>query len=392
MDAARTASPVPLLDVARGNQPLMDAIMQAIRRVCESGWFVLGPEVQQIEESMAELHGARHGIGCASGSDALLLSLMACDIGPGDEVLVPSFTFFATASCITRLGATPVWVDIDPVTCNICPEAAAAAMTPATKAIIPVHLFGQAAEMTALCDIAASFGVRVIEDCAQAHGAAYYGSPVGGIGDIGCFSFYPTKNLGGFGDAGMIVTNNDELAQKLRLLRVHGMHPRYYHQLIGINSRLDAIQAAVLNVKFPRLALWTAQRQANAASYHRLFEQAGLTRWLTLPATADGRRHVWNQYTLRIPDGHRDSLRARLMDAKVGSEIYYPLALHEQACFRHLGYGRANLPHTLQATNEVLHLPIFPELTQPEQQVVVDRIADYAAGIGAIPRRQPLAA
>jgi dTDP-4-amino-4,6-dideoxygalactose transaminase len=368
---------VPLLDINRGNESLIDEIMPVIEEVCRSGWFVLGPQCQRLETSMAELAGAPHGVACASGSDALLLALMAFDIGPGDEVLVPSFTFFATASAVTRLGATPVWVDIDPVTFNIDPERMKDAITAATKAVIPVHLFGQAADMGAINEIARENGLKVIEDAAQAHGAKYNGKPVGSLGDIGCFSFYPTKNLGGFGDGGMLVTSDDETAEKLRLLRVHGMNPRYYHQVIGINSRLDAIQAAVLNVKMPHLPEWTELRRKNAARYDQMFADAGLDDRFTLPATAENRYHVWNQYTLRVPNGQRDELRAFLGDLKVGTEIYYPIALHQQACFRKLGLGDADLPETERATDEVLHLPIFPELTEAEQQTVVARISEY---------------
>jgi dTDP-4-amino-4,6-dideoxygalactose transaminase len=371
--------PVPLLDVQGGNEPLLGEILTQIEKVCRSGWFCLGPEVQRLEQAMAELCGTRFGIACASGSDALLLSLMAIDIRPGDEVIVPSFTFFATASAVTRLGGKPVWVDIDPITFNIDPALVEAAVTPATRAIIPVHLFGQCAEMDPINQIANRHGLTVVEDAAQSHGAQYNGRTCGSLGDVGCFSFYPTKNLGGFGDAGMLVTSDETLAERFRLLRGHGMHPRYYHKFVGVNSRMDAIQAAALNVKIRHLGSWSARRKANAERYHQLFTQAGLTDTLGLPATLPGRGHVWNQYTIRVPDGRRDQLRQFLTERKIGTEIYYPVALHQQDCFRELGFGEADLPETERATREVLHLPIFPELTAEQQQSVVGRIAEHFA-------------
>jgi dTDP-4-amino-4,6-dideoxygalactose transaminase len=319
----------------------------------------------------------RHAIGCASGSDALLLALMAFDVGPGDEVIVPSFTFFATASAVTRLGARPVFADIDPATFNMDPEALQRLLRPATKAILPVHLFGQCAEMDTIEAIAQSAGVPVIEDCAQAIGAEFDGRRAGSIGQIGCFSFYPTKNLGGAGDGGMLTTNDDHLAEKLRLLRVHGMEPRYYHKMVGINSRLDSLQAAVLNVKFPHLDDWSTQREANARRYQELFTAAGLDRVLVLPQNAPRRRHVWNQYLVRVPGGQRDRLRAFLSEAKIGTEVYYPLGLHAQECFGYLGYRPGDLPQTDRAVQEVLALPIFPELSAEEQQLVVDRTAAF---------------
>jgi dTDP-4-amino-4,6-dideoxygalactose transaminase len=371
--------PVPLLDVPAGNAPLLPEILAAIEKVCRSGWFCLGPEVQRLEEGMAELCGTRFGIGCASGSDALLLSLMAIDIQPGDEVIVPSFTFFATASAITRLGAKPVWVDIDPITFNIDAELVEAAVTPATRAVIPVHLFGQCADMDRINRIANRHGLTVIEDAAQSHGAKLHSRACGSLGDMGCFSFYPTKNLGGFGDGGMLVTSDETLAERLRLLRGHGMQPRYYHKIVGVNSRLDAIQAAALNVKLPHLGVWSDQRRANADRYHQLLTEAGLADTLGLPVTLPGREHVWNQYTLRVPDGHRDGLRQYLTERKIGSEIYYPVALHQQECFREMGFGEADLPETERATREVLHLPIFPELTAEQQRSVVAGIAGFFA-------------
>ncbi len=375
-DPALLPDSVPLLDVQRGNQPLSEEIIMAIRGVCDSGRFLYGPDVQQLEQSVAAICQTEHAIGCASGSDALLLALMALDIKPGDEVITPSFTFFATASCIWRLGARIVFADIEAETFNIDPERIEAAITPATKAILVVHLFGQCAQMDAIQAIARRHGVAVIEDGAQAIGAEFEGRAAGSMGDIGCFSFYPTKNLGGFGDGGMLTTNQEWLAKKLRQLAAHGMHTRYYHQMVGINSRLDSIQAAVLNVKVAQLGTWCQQRRANAARYLELFAHAGLDDWLQLPCEVPGRHHVWNQFTIRVPHGLRDGLREQLADQRIGTEIYYPLGLHQQECFRPLGYGPGSLPETERAAGEVLSLPIFPELTDAELQRVVQGTAE----------------
>jgi len=370
-------SPVPLLDMQRQYEPLQEQILAALGRVCQSGRFVLGPDCESLEHAIAAYCQAQHALGCASGSDALLLALMAFNIGPGDEVICPSYTFFATASAVWRLGATPVFCDIDPVTYNCDPRHVAKLVTTKTKAIIPVHLYGQCADMDALLAIAKPKNLAVIEDACQAIGAAYRGQPAGSIGDVGCFSFYPTKNLGGFGDGGMLTTNRPELAKKLNLLRLHGMEPRYYHQIVGINSRLDSLQAAVLNVKMPHLEQWSKDRERNAKRYDEYFAAAGLTQIVTLPQTAPHCRHVWNQYIVRIPDGKRDTLRKYLADAKIGTEIYYPVPLHEQECFRSLGYGPGSLPQSEQAARETIALPIFPELTAAEQQTVVARIAQF---------------
>jgi len=376
-DPVRQDRGVPLLDLARQNGPLKDEIAAALARVCDSGWFVLGPEVEQLENRIAEYCQAKHAVGCASGSDALLLSLMALEVGPGDEVILPSFTFFATASAVTRLGARPVFADIDPATFNVDPVQIERLISPATKAILPVHLFGQCAEMEAIVRIAQGANVPVIEDAAQAIGAEFDGRRAGSIGDVGCFSFYPTKNLGGSGDGGMLTTSDDALADVLRLLRVHGMRPRYMHKVVGINSRLDAFQAAVLNIKLPQLDRWTEHRRQNAQRYAEMFAKAGLDDVLGLPSTAPRRRHVWNQYVVRVPGGQRDQLRESLREAKIGTEIYYPLGLHQQECFRYLGYGPGDLPETDRAAAEVLALPIFPELTAEEQKLVVDRIVAF---------------
>lgn len=368
---------VPLLDVVQGNLPLRHEILEAIARVVDSGRFLHGPECRQLEASVAQRCQVPHAISCASGSDALLLAMMALGIGAGDEVIVPSFTFFATASCVWRVGAQPVFVDIDPVSFNLDPEQVESAVTRATRAIIPVHLFGQCAAMDALNAIARRHGLYVIEDAAQAIGAEYRQRPAGAWGDMGCFSFYPTKNLGGMGDGGMLTTTDDALANRLRLYAAHGMEPRYYHQVVGINSRLDTIQAAVLNVKLQQLDAWNHARTRHAARYADLFAQAGLDDVVTLPTTTELHTHVWNQYTIRVPDGRRDGLRSHLAKAKIGTEIYYPVPLHLQECFASLGYEVGSLPETERAANEVLSLPIAPELTEPQQVAVVEQIRRY---------------
>lgn len=368
---------VPLVDIQRQYRDLKGEIAAAIARVCESGQFVLGPDCEVLEKGIAKYTESSHGIACASGSDALLLALLALDIGPGDEVIVPSYTFFATASAVSRVGAKPVFVDVDPVHFLIDPRQVEAAVTPATKAIIPVHLFGQCVDMSAIGSIAKRHHLKIIEDAAQAIGAEFDGHRAGSIGDIGCFSFYPTKNLGGFGDGGMMTTISGDLAAKLRLLRVHGMQPRYYHQVMGINSRLDTLQAAVLNVKLPRLDLWTALRQTHARRYAGLFASRGLDRIVSLPSARSNCRHVWNQYIVRIPEDRRDALRQHLTERKIGTEIYYPVPLHEQQCFTHLDYRRGSLPETERAARETLALPIFPEMTEDEQVNVVNAIADF---------------
>jgi dTDP-4-amino-4,6-dideoxygalactose transaminase len=318
-------------------------------------------------------------VSCASGSDALLLAMMALGIGAGDEVIVPSFTFFATASCVWRVGAQPVFVDIDPVTFNIDPPQVEAAITRATRAIIPVHLFGQCAAMDAINRMAQQHDLYVVEDAAQSIGAAYRNRPAGSWGHIGCFSFYPTKNLGGMGDGGMLTTKDEKLADRLSLYAAHGMEPRYYHQVVGINSRLDTIQAAILNVKMQKLDQWNQARARNAERYHTLFTAAALDQYITLPRTTKKHGHVWNQYTIRVPDGQRDALRGYLAKANIGSEIYYPVPLHLQQCFEPLGYSVGSLPETERAANEVLSLPIYPELTEAQQAAVVDQIGRYYA-------------
>jgi dTDP-4-amino-4,6-dideoxygalactose transaminase len=376
---------VPLLDVNRQNGPLADEIRAAIDRVCTSGRFVLGPDCEALEREVAAYCRANHAVGSASGSDALLLAFMALSIGPGDEVIVPSYTFFATASAVWRLGARPVFADICPATYNIDPAHVAALVTRNTRAIVPVHLFGQCADMTMLSSLAARHGLPIVEDAAQAIGAEWAGRRAGSMGLVGCLSFYPTKNLGGFGDGGMMTAQHDDLAARLRLLATHGMSPRYYHKLVGVNSRLDTIQAAVLRVKLPHLDRWTARRSANARRYAELFAARGLAHALGLPSETAPARHGWNQYVVRIPDGRRDALRKHLADAGIGTEIYYPVPLHLQECFATLGYREGSLPETERAARETLALPIYAELTQSEQEQVVARIADFFTS--AAPRR-----
>ncbi|MGC3967166.1 MAG: DegT/DnrJ/EryC1/StrS family aminotransferase [Pirellulales bacterium] len=371
------AIPVPLFDISRQHAELEQEISASLTAVCSSGKFVLGPDVVQLEAAMTKLTGAKHAIACASGSDALLLALMAYDIGPGDEVICPSYTFFATASAVTRLGATPVFVDIEPDTCNLDVAQVSRRVTSMTRAIIPVHLYGQCADMQPIVDMARLHGLAVIEDACQAIGAEYRGRQAGAIGDIGCFSYYPTKNLGAYGDAGMLTTNNDKLADKLQLLRGHGMRPRYYHKIIGINSRLDSLQAAVLNVKLPHLERWTKARRTRADRYTAEFMKRGLTQFLRLPTVRGDRKHVWNQYVVHVAGGKRDALRAYLADRKIGTEVYYPVPLHQQECFSYLGYGAGSLPYTEAASVETVALPIFPELRDDEQQRVIEAICEF---------------
>jgi len=331
----------------------------------------------RLEETLAEYCQVKHAVVCASGSDALLLALMGCGIEPGDEVLLPSYTFFATAGAVWRLGARPVFVDIDPRTYCIDPGAIASRITSRTRALLPVHLYGQCADMQPLTDIARQHKLKIIEDAAQAIGSELNGCRAGALGDVGCFSFYPTKNLGSFGDGGFMTTNDEELSQRLKMLRVHGETKQYHHQIIGFNSRLDAFQAAVLNAKLPHLEHWITRRQANARFYDRLFHEGGLHEHIDLPQVADGRRHVWNQYVIRVPDGQRDALREHLAQRNIGTQIYYPVPMHEQPCFKSLGYELGRLPRTEAAARETLALPIFPELTAHEQQLVVTRIAAF---------------
>lgn len=384
--------PVPLLDVNRQNAPLQEEIQTALAEVCASGAFVHGPACQQFEDAMAHYCGVRHAVGCASGSDALLLAMMALEIGPRDEVVLPSFTFFATASAVTRLGATPVFADILPATFNIDPDDVLRKITPRTKAILPVHLFGQCADMEAINQIAHEAGhLAVIEDSAQAIGAEFQERRAGSLGSLGCFSFYPTKNLGGVGDGGMLTTNDDRLASRLRVLRDHGQHPRYHHSLVGLNSRLDSLQAAVLNVKLKRLDDWAEGRRRNAERYESECRRSGLDAFLTLPEVASACNSVWNQFTVRVRGGQRDALQQHLAARKIGSAVYYLIPLHLQECFSFLGNQAGSLPVTEQVCQEVLSLPIYGELTLLEQDQVIAALAEFY-GISAVGKSKHQAA
>jgi dTDP-4-amino-4,6-dideoxygalactose transaminase len=368
---------VPLLDLQAQNAPLRDDILAAIARVCDSQRFVLGPEVDAFEEEMARMLAVRHAIAVSSGTDALLAALLAVGVQAGDEVVTTTYSFFATVGGIVRLGARPVLVDIDETTFNIDPELAAAAITARTKAIIPVHLFGLSADMDPLLEVAAARGIPVVEDAAQAIGATYRSRVVGGLGTFGCFSFYPTKNLSAFGEAGLVTTNDDALAARVRLMRSHGMEPRYYHHTVGGNFRMDALQAAVLRVKAPHLAAWTEARRANARRYSVLFREARLNRDIVLPLEPADRQHIFNQFVIRTRD--RDALKRHLDGNGIGTEIYYPVPFHEQPCFADLGYRRGDFPQAERAAAESLALPIYGELTSAQQSAVVEAIAEFAS-------------
>jgi len=366
---------VPLLDLKAQYKAIKPEIMAAIEAVCDEQGFILGPRVAELEQALAKYVGATHAVGCASGSDALLLSMMALDIGHGDEVITVPFTFFATAGSISECGARPVFVDVQPDTYNMDPAKIEAKITPRTKAIMPVHLFGQCADMEAINAIARRRNLAVIEDACQAIGASRNGTRTGAWGDTGCFSFFPTKNLGGFGDGGMITTRSAPLNDKLLMLRVHGSKIRYVHELPGINSRLDALQAAVLRVKLNHLDRWAEGRQRNARRYEQLFADAKLPGRVTLPKTDKGNVHVYNQFTVRAQK--RDDLRVYLKEKGIGSEIYYPIPLHLQSCYRELGYKKGDFPVSEKAAEEVMSLPIYAELTGDQQDHVVRTIADF---------------
>ena len=367
--------PVPLLDLQAQYQPLRDEILAAITRVCDSQRFIMGPEVDALERELAAQLGVRHAISVSSGTDALLLALMTLGIGPGDEVVTTTYSFFATAGCVSRVGATPVLVDIDPTTFNIDPAQAVAAITPRTKAIMPVHLYGLAADLDPLMQAADRAGIAVIEDAAQAIGATYKSRPLGAIGALGCFSFFPSKNLGAFGDAGLLTTNDDALAKQARLLRTHGMQPKYYHHVVGANFRMDALQAAILRVKAPHLDGWTEARRRNAATYRTLFDEAGLGDTIRLPTEPPDRRHIYNQFVIRSAD--RDALKRHLDEHGIGNEIYYPVPFHLQPCFADLGYARGAFPHAERAAAETLAIPIYGELTEAQQRTVVSTIEQF---------------
>jgi dTDP-4-amino-4,6-dideoxygalactose transaminase len=370
--------PVPLLDLKAQYEPLRTEILDAITRVCDSQRFIHGPEVEGLERELEAYLGVQHAVGMSSGTDAVLAALMAIGIGPGDEVVTSTYSFFATAGCVARLGARPVLVDIDPATFNIDTAAAVAAITPRTRALLPVHLFGQSADLMPLINAGVRHGIPIVEDAAQAIGAKYHDHSVGGFGAVGCFSFFPSKNLGAFGDAGFVTTNDATLAKRLRLVRNHGMEPKYYHHLVGGNFRLDALQAAVLRVKLPHLDDWTAGRQRNAQCYRALFDDAGLTGTVRLPAEAAGRTHIYNQFVIRVTE--RDRLKAHLDGAAIGTEIYYPVPFHLQKCFESLGYARGAFSQAEAAAADSLALPIYPELTEAQQATVVQAIKVFYQG------------
>ena len=376
-----TGVSVPLLDLAAQYAPLRPEILAAIARVCDSQRFIMGPEVEALERELGPMLDADHAIAVSSGTDALLVVLMALGIGPGHEVITPTFSFFATAGTVSRLGATPVFVDIDPITFNADPAAVAAAITPRTRAILPVHLYGLPADMGPIMEIAARAGVPVIEDAAQAIGARYREQQVGSFGVAGCYSFFPSKNLGAFGDAGLVTTRDAALAREIRLLRNHGAEPKYFHSRIGGNFRLDALQAAVLRVKAPHLEAWTEGRRRNAARYQELFREAGLAGVIDLPVEPEGFHHIYNQFVIRAP--RRDALREHLTACRVGTEVYYPVPFHRQACFADLESSRRAFPIADRAAATAVALPIFGELTPAQQQHVVASIADFFAGSSA---------
>ena len=389
---------VPLCDLIRQMQALKPELMAAVERVLASGRYILGPEVKAFEQEVAGYCDVKHAIGVASGTDALLLSLKAAGIGPGDQVITTPFTFFATAGAIVNAGAQPVFVDIEPDTYNIDPVQLAEVVHDLAKGedaarrwlyrvdrnpqsairnpkcILPVHLYGQMADMDAIMDLGRRHGLIVIEDAAQAIGAQYKGRKAGTLGHLGCFSFFPSKNLGGYGDGGMVVTDDGELAERVRTLRVHGSQTKYYHRMVGHNSRLDALQAALLRVKLPHLDTWSAQRQQAAARYRELL---GDIKEIELPAIRSDRSHIYHQFTIRVEDGSRDALRAHMNQAGIGTAVYYPLPLHLQECFDNLGYRRGHFPEAERASQQVLSLPMFPELTASECEDIAMVIASF---------------
>jgi dTDP-4-amino-4,6-dideoxygalactose transaminase len=367
---------VPLLDLKEQNQQLRPEIETALGRVLDTNAFILGGEVAKLEEELAEYCGTKHAIGCASGSDALLLAMMALDVGPGDEVITTPYSFFATVSAITRLGARPVFVDIDPETYNFDVAAVAAKINKRTKAVQPVHLYGQCAEMSRLNSFCRENAIPVVEDAAQAIGAEEDGQRAGAMSQVGCFSFYPSKNLGGMGDGGFMTTDDDSIAERLRALRGHGSKERYYHKWVGINSRLDGFQGAVLRVKLPHLDTWSDKRKANAVRYRELFAEQKLDEKLSLPVERPNVRHIYNQFVVRVPEV-RDELREFLTAAGIGTDVYYPVPLHLQECFAYLGHKEGDFPEAERAARETLALPIYPELRGEQQEYVVERIAAF---------------
>ncbi len=368
---------VPLCDLQVQYRELQTQFEDALKRVLASGQVILGPEVAALEREIADYCGTGHGVGCSSGSDSLSLALHALEIGPGDEVIMPTFTFFATAGAVCRTGATPVFTDIDPVTYNIDPVQIESKITPRTRALMVVHLFGQCAEMEPIWRIAERHDLPIIEDAAQALGAEYQGKRAGSLGGMACLSFYPTKNLGAFGDAGMTVTNDPEWAARMACLRVHGMEPKYFHKHLGWNGRIDALQAALLRVKMPHLDRWISDRQSVAKRYDALIEEHHLGHFLQRPTVKAKRRHTFNQYVVRVADGERDGLVRHFKSEQIGCEIYYPVPLHEQECLRHLGHRAGDFPAAEEACRSVLALPMFPELTLDQQRRVVQSCVAY---------------
>lgn len=365
----------PFLNLRAQFETIRAEVLEAVLEVMESQHFILGPQVEQFEREVVEFLGVPHVVGCASGSDALLLALMCQDIGPGDEVITTAFTFVATAGAIARTGATPVFVDIDPRTFNIAHEQIEPHINSRTRCVIPVHLFGLPAVMDPILDVCKAKGIRVIEDAAQAMGARYKGLSVGTLGDFGCFSFFPSKNLGGCGDGGLVTAREMEVAEKLRLLHLHGSDARYHYKIVGVNSRLDALQAAILHVKLAHLEEWTAARRRRASVYRSLVREYELEEFIQLPSSPIGCDHVYNQYVIRCRD--RDALRGFLSRSGLPTEIYYPTPLHLQPAFEYLGYGPGSLPETEQACAEVLALPIYPELRDEQQEEMVSVISRF---------------
>lgn len=375
--------PVPFIDLVPQFNSMSAEIMATVERVFTEQKFILGDEVSGLEQEIATYCDARHAIGCNSGTDALIIALQALGIGPGDEVITTPFSFFATASSICRVGATPVFVDIDPETFNLDPQAVEEAITPRTRAIMPVHLFGQCCDMDSLWRIAQKYELEIVEDAAQAIGAEYQGRRTGVLGAVGCFSFFPTKNLGGAGDGGMMTTDDPELAQKLKCLRVHGDVGQYEHIEVGMNSRLDSLQAAVLRVKLKQLEVWTVSRQRNAGQYGEMFRQNDVLDMISLPKIGPNRRHVFNQYCIRVRQGQRDQLMSHLKSRKIGCAVYYPKPLHLQKCFKYLGYRVGQFPEAEAASRDILALPSYPELPARDQSRIVSAVTEICQDLRA---------
>jgi dTDP-4-amino-4,6-dideoxygalactose transaminase len=371
---------IPLLDLKAQYRQIREEARAAVDRVMESQQFILGPEVHAFEEEIASYCGCKYAVGVSSGTDALIASLMALGVGPGDEVITTPFSFFATVGSIVRLGATPVFVDINPHDFNINAKEIEAVVTKRTKAIVPVHLFGQTADMSSIVETAEKHGIPIVEDAAQAIGSECQGKRAGSFGAAGCFSFFPSKNLGGFGDGGLITTNDEALAHRLRIIRNQGADPKYYHKVLGGNFRLDALQAAVLRVKLKYLDIWTEQRRANASYYTKRFTELGLTDKYVTPPPIVRERHVFNQYVIRAQN--RDALRSFLAQRGVSTEIYYPLPLHRQECVANAGFARAALPVSEKAASEVLALPIYPELSAEDKEYVAQLISRFYRAVG----------